>query len=200
MPSTASCNVQSSVAWHGEKRRVRNILGKDETAFRKRHDYVSIVSDQDNGTVLYVGKDRKKADLKQWFEALPRSCLEAIESVSMDMWPAFINATLEMVPGAESKIAFDKFHVAKYLGEAVDKVRREEHRKLMKAGKADLKGTKYDWLSNPKNMTTWNGKRVHSHVARPVASRRQVTTRAVVAGATWIRVSTRRSWRPMCRG
>ena len=42
----------------------------------------------------------------------------------MDMWPAFINATLEMVPGAESKIAFDKFHVAKYLGEAVDKVRR----------------------------------------------------------------------------
>ena len=88
-------------------------LGVDETAFRKRHDYVSIVSDQDNGTVLYVGKDRKKADLKQWFEALPRSCLEAIESVSMDMWPAFINATLEMVPGAESKIAFDKFHVAK---------------------------------------------------------------------------------------
>ena len=60
---------------------------------------------------------------------------------------------IEMVPGAESKIAFDKFHVAKYLGEAVDKVRREEHRKLMKAGKADLKGTKYDWLSNPKNMT-----------------------------------------------
>ena len=121
------------------------MLGVDSVAHR--------ASDQDNGTVLYVGKDRKKADLKQWFEALPRSCLEAIESVSMDMWPAFINATLEMVPGAESKIAFDKFHVAKYLGEAVDKVRREEHRKLMKAGKADLKGTKYDWLSNPKNMT-----------------------------------------------
>ena len=71
----------------------------------------------------------------------------------MDMWPAFINATLEMVPGAESKIAFDKFHVAKHLGEAVDKVRREEHRKLMKAGKADLEGTKYDWLYNPQNMT-----------------------------------------------
>ena len=122
-------------------------LGVDETAFRKRHDYVSIVSDQDNGTVLYVGKDRKKADLKQWFEALPRSCLEAIESVSMDMWPAFINATLEMVPGAESKIAFDKFHVAKYLGEAVDKVRREEHRKLMKAGKADLRAKGFTSMS-----------------------------------------------------
>ena len=87
--------------------------GRD--SIQEAHDYVGIVSDQDNGTVLYVGKDRKKVDLERWFEALPRSCLEAIESVSMDMWPAFINATLEMVPGAESKIAFDKFHVAKYL-------------------------------------------------------------------------------------
>jgi len=26
----------------------------------------------------------------------------------MDMWPAFINATLESIPGAEEKIAFDK--------------------------------------------------------------------------------------------
>ncbi len=46
----------------------------------------------------------------------------------MDMWPAFINATLESLPGAEEKIAFDKFHVARYLGEAVDKVRRQEHK------------------------------------------------------------------------
>ncbi|WP_277400116.1 transposase [Candidatus Vondammii sp. HM_W22] len=40
----------------------------------------------------------------------------------MDMWPAFINATLKSLPRAEEKIAFDKLHVAKYLGEAVDKV------------------------------------------------------------------------------
>ncbi|MCU7879379.1 MAG: transposase, partial [Candidatus Thiodiazotropha sp. (ex Lucinoma aequizonata)] len=46
---------------------------------------------------------------------------EAIESLSMDMWPAFINARLESLPGAEEKIAFEKFHVAKYLGEAIDK-------------------------------------------------------------------------------
>jgi len=34
--------------------------GVDETAFRKRHDYVTIVSDQEAGTVLHVGDDRKK--------------------------------------------------------------------------------------------------------------------------------------------
>jgi transposase len=41
----------------------------------------------------------------------------------MDMWLAFINATLERLSGAEDKIAFDNYHVARYLGEAVDKVR-----------------------------------------------------------------------------
>jgi transposase len=128
-------------------------IGVDETAFKKRHDYVTVVSDQEKGTVLFVGDDRKKATLKSWYAALTDEQREAIESVSMDMWPAFINATLESLPGAKEKIAFDKFHVAKYLGEAVDKVRRHEHKALMVEGYEDLKGSKYDWLYNPKNMT-----------------------------------------------
>lgn len=128
-------------------------IGVDETAFKKRHDYVTVVSDQDSGTVLFVGDDRKKATLKSWYEALTDEQREAIKSISMDMWPAFINATLEGLPRAKEKIAFDKFHVAKYLGEAVDKVRRQEHKALMAEGYEDLKGSKHDWLYNPKNMT-----------------------------------------------
>lgn len=128
-------------------------LGVDETAFKKRHDYVTIVSDQEEGTVLHVGNDRKKATLKGWYKSLTEEQREAIESISMDMWPAFINATLESLPGADEKIAFDKFHVAKYLGEAVDKVHRQEHKALMAEGYEDLKGSKYDWLYNPENMT-----------------------------------------------
>ncbi|MCU7896498.1 MAG: ISL3 family transposase [Candidatus Thiodiazotropha sp. (ex Lucinoma aequizonata)] len=128
-------------------------IGVDETAFRKRHDYVTVVSDQDTGIVPHVDKDRKKATLKEWYSSLTEEQREAIESVSMEMWPAFINATLESLPGAEEKIAFDKFHVAKYLGEAVDKVRRQEHKALMSEGYEDLKWSKYDWLYNPHNMT-----------------------------------------------
>ncbi len=128
-------------------------IGVDETAFKKRHDYVTIVSDQEDGTVLFVGNDRKKATLKSWYENLTEKQREAIKSISMDMWPAFITATLESLPGADTKIAFDKFHVAKYLGEAVDKVRRQEHKALMAEGYVDLKGSKYDWLTNPENMT-----------------------------------------------
>ena len=128
-------------------------IGVDETAFRKRHDYVTIVSDQQEGNVLHVGSDRRKETLKVWYESLTEEQRESIQSVSMDMWPAYINATLESLPEAEEKIAFDKFHVAKYLGEAVDKVRRQEHKALMAEGYEDLKGSKHDWLYNPENMT-----------------------------------------------
>jgi transposase len=60
---------------------------------------------------------------------------------------------LESLPDVSEKIAFDKFHVAKYLGEAVDKVRRQERKALMAEGYEDLKGSKYDWLYNPEKMT-----------------------------------------------
>ncbi|WP_241086490.1 transposase [Candidatus Vondammii sp. HM_W22] len=61
----------------------------------KRHDYVTVLSDQDADIVLHVGSDRKKAMLKAWYEGLTEEQRETIESVSMDMWPAFVNATLK---------------------------------------------------------------------------------------------------------
>ncbi len=126
-------------------------IGVDETSFRKGHDYVTIVSA--GGKVLHVADERKKASLKSYYDTLSDSQKAEIESVSMDMWPAYIKATLENIPEAGRKIAFDKFHVAKYLGEAVDKVRKQEHKALMCEGWDDLKGSKYDWLTNPGNLS-----------------------------------------------
>lgn len=128
-------------------------LGVDETSFRKRHDYVTVVSDQESQTVLYVADDRGQDSLAGFFETISADQKSAIESVSMDMWPAYIRATLDAVPDASEKIAFDKFHVAKYLGDAVDKVRRTEHQALLAEGRDDLKKTKYRWLINPENMS-----------------------------------------------
>jgi transposase len=128
-------------------------IGIDETSFRKRHDYVTVVSDKDGAKVLYVGDERTKASLLDYYERLTDEQKEAIGSVTMDMWPAYINATLEQIPGADKKIAFDKFHVAKTLGEAVDKVRRQEHKALQKQGLEALSGTKHTWLKNPWNMS-----------------------------------------------
>ena len=86
-------------------------VGVDETSFRKRHQYVTLVSDTQSRTVQYVGEGRTKASLKAWYAQCTAEQLAGIKSVSMDMWPAYINATLEHVPGAREKIAFDRFHV-----------------------------------------------------------------------------------------
>ena len=55
-----------------------------------------------------------------------------------------MSATHECLPQAD--IVHDRFHVSKYLGEAVDAVRKQEHRSLTKAGGSLLTGSKYAWL------------------------------------------------------
>lgn len=137
-------------------------LNIDETSFARRHEYVTVVSDSQTGHVLHVAQDRKTQSLEGYYATLSEAQKEAIESVAMDMWPAYIKATLAAVPGAREKIGFDKFHVAKHLGEAVDKVRRREHRQLLAVGDQTLKGTKFQWLRNPENMSRekWLGFKV----------------------------------------
>lgn len=133
------------------KRAPSRHIGVDETAFRKGHDYVTVVSD--GKTVLHVADERKQTSLDEYYAGLSETARAAIESVSMDMWPAFIHATRAALPDADSKISFDKFHVASYLGDAVDKVRRAEHKALRAQGRDDLVRSKYLWLRNPESMS-----------------------------------------------
>lgn len=127
-------------------------VGVDETSFQKRHEYVTVVSDLEASTVLYVGDDRKQESLDAFWLSLSEECRAAIQGVAMDMWEPYIQLTRAHVPDAEHKIVFDKYHIGLHLNQAVDRVRRQEHRALMAAGKDWLKGTKYDWLRNPANF------------------------------------------------
>lgn len=129
-------------------------LGVDETSFKRRHEYVTVVQDQQSGHVVHVADGRGRAALDAFYEGLDDQQLAGIESVAMDMHQPYIQSTLDHVPQASEKIAFDKFHVAKHLGDAVDKVRREEHRELQEAEDGTLTGTKYLWLRNPEKMSS----------------------------------------------
>lgn len=128
-------------------------IGVDETSYQKRHEYVTVVSDLDRGVVLEVMDDRRQGSLESFYGSLSGERLASIRCVSMDMWPAYINATLKHVPGAEEKIAFDRFHVAQHLNNAVDTVRKREHRELRASGDRRLTRTKYLWLQNPERMS-----------------------------------------------
>lgn len=128
-------------------------MGVDETSFQKRHEYVTVVTDLDDSKVLYVADDRKAESLAAFYRQLTPAQKKQIFVVAMDMHQPYILATEEALPDAELKIAFDKFHVAKHLGDAIDKVRRQEHAALMAVSDWTLKGTKHVWLTNPANIT-----------------------------------------------
>ncbi len=123
--------IQARAVRRGLARRVRRsptAIGVDETSFQKRHEYVTVVNDLDEGIVLHVADNRRQEVLESYFEDLgPKGCA-ALENIAMDMWAPFIAATRAHVPEADEKIVFDKFHIAKHLGDAVDRVRRRENR------------------------------------------------------------------------
>jgi transposase len=135
-----------------KERRVIAHLGVDEKAVAKRHRYVTLVCDLDRGTVEYIADDRKKTSLDAYYQSLSKEQLAGIEAVAMDMWGPFIASTAAHVPGGRSKIVFDRFHVMKHMSEAVDAVRKAEHRRLRGEGDETLKGTKYLWLYAKENL------------------------------------------------
>ncbi len=128
-------------------------LAVDETSVKRGHRYATIVSDTDTGRVLHMAKGRTRESLAQFYRSRDGGWLAGLESVSMDMWGPYVAATGEWVPGAELKTAFDRFHVAKHLADAVDKVRRAEHRELLAQGSAVLARTRYRWLTGRGKMS-----------------------------------------------
>ncbi len=94
--------------------------------------------------VLDVVEGRDTASALQLWDRLPPAQRDRVEAVAIDMSPEFTAAARQSAQRAA--IVYDKFHVAKHLNEAVDKVRREEHRRLLEQGDKSLTGTKYLWL------------------------------------------------------
>lgn len=154
--------VQRRAVARGLERRKEvppTVIGVDETAFQKRHEYVTVVHDIEREVVVHVADGRKQEALEAYYEGLGAAACGGIERIAMDMWAPYIAATREKVPDADEKIVFDKFHIAKHLGDAVDRVRRQENRELVAQGSDRLKGTKYYWLQNPAGMSAkrWRG-------------------------------------------
>ena len=127
-------------------------IAVDETSARKGHNYLTIVTSHEEGAVEFVGEGRKEATLDEYYQGLSEPQKQGIRVVSMDMWDPYIASTRNNLPNGEEKIVFDRFHIMRLVNEAVDKVRRAEHRGLMKNNDETLKRTKYLWLFNPDNI------------------------------------------------
>jgi transposase len=121
-------------------------LGIDEHSYLKHFEFVTMVVDLDEQTVLHVADDRSAETLASYFDGLSIDERLAIEAIAMDMWDPYRRTVRDYVPDGDLKIVFDKFHVMRHVIEAMDQVRRREQRELRARGDRRLTGTKFLWL------------------------------------------------------
>lgn len=98
----------------------------DETSRAKGHDYVTLAADAEQRKVLYVAEGREAETIEGFAGNLRahHGKPTQIESISIDMSPAYIKGAQEQFPNAQ--ITFDKFHVIAHASEAVTETRRLE--------------------------------------------------------------------------
>lgn len=126
-------------------------LGIDEVSRRKGHDYRVLVSDLDaERPIWYGGTGRKEEDLDRFYAWLGPEKTARLELAVMDMWKPFRTSTGRNAP--QVRIIFDKFHVLRHLGEALDDVRKSEYRRVSGKDRTFIKGQKYTLLSARANL------------------------------------------------
>jgi transposase len=148
--------IRSRAVDRGMRRRGRASLpasmGVDETSITRGHEYITVVNALSEARVLDVIDERKEESLNKFWAQYSPEELEKVEKVAMDMWPPYIASTRKHLLFADDKIVFDKFHIMKHLGQAVDLVRRAEHRQLRAADDERLAKTRYWWLTHPERL------------------------------------------------
>ena len=128
------------------------VIGIDELSIRKRHTYRIVVSDLVRmRPIWFGGNDRSEASMDAFFQWLGPKKTAGIRLAVMDMWKAFRNSTERHAPQAH--VLFDKFHVLRHLGTALDTVRKGEYARLSGKDRRFIKGQKYTLLAHRENLT-----------------------------------------------
>ena len=128
------------------------VIGIDEISIKKRHVYRIVVSDLlRQRPIWFGGADRSEKSMDEFYQWLGPKKSAGIRLAVMDMWKPFRNSTKRNAP--QAAVLFDKFHVLRHLGEALDKVRKSEYGRLAGKERSYIKGQKYTLLSHRQTLT-----------------------------------------------
>ena len=127
-------------------------IGIDEISIRRGHTYRIVVSDLiRRRPIWFGGVDRSEASMQTFYDWLGPKKSAGIRLAVMDMWKPFRTVTNERAP--QAAILFDKFHIMRHLGEALDQIRKTEYARLGGKQRRYIKGQKYTLLSRHENLT-----------------------------------------------
>jgi transposase len=133
----------------------------DETSWQKGHKYVSFVFDYHTKKLIFGVEGKDHPVLEQFAKHLEAhgGKRENIYAACIDMSKAFIKGIEENFPKAA--ITFDKFHVIKAINEALEKIRRREAQE-----NPILKGSRWDWMKNPRKLSEAGQKRINEALSQ----------------------------------
>jgi len=124
-------------------------ISLDEKAFRKGHNYATILIDSQKDYVVEMTEGRAEKDVKALFYCInSQENQPQLQRVNMDMWRPYINVIEEIAP--QAMIVHDKFHIVKKLSESIDKTRRAEVK-----NEPLLKKNRFTVLKNEENRTQY---------------------------------------------
>jgi transposase len=127
-------------------------IGIDEISIRKGHTYRIVVSDLiRRRPIWFGGEDRSEASMAQFYDWLGDKKSRHVRLAVMDMWKPFRNTATARAP--QAAILFDKFHIMRHLGKALDTVRKAEYARLSGRDRRFIKGQKYTLLSRRENLS-----------------------------------------------
>lgn len=116
-------------------------LGIDEHSHRKgKKDFLCVLSDLDRGILIDILPNRKKETLLAHFNALGPVFCAQITDVACDYWDAYITTAQTCFP--QATLILDRFHVVKWLNEALDTFRKT----LRKSDKHNPHYKKLKWV------------------------------------------------------
>lgn len=87
-----------------------------------RPNFATLVYDLGSGRLVAIAEGRDSKTAVRLLKSLGKDVLSGVEAVCMDMAACYKKAVSKVLPTA--KIVFDRFHVKKYVNEAVEEVRK----------------------------------------------------------------------------
>jgi len=125
----------------------------DEFAIQKGHRYATVIVEPYSKRVLWVGRGRRRKEIRPFFEALGAEGRRQLKVAVMDMNGAYEKEVLHQCPLAE--IVYDLFHVVAKCGrEVIDRVRVDQANDLRENKKARqvVKSARWLLLRNKQNI------------------------------------------------
>lgn len=129
-------------------------IGVDEVSWRRRHNYLTLVTDHTGRRVVWGTEGKDTAALDEFFADLGAERADQLQAVSTDMGQAFLKSARNNAVNAQ--LCIDPFHAVQLVTQALDVVRRKEWNALraLDSEKAKkFKGARWCLLKRPDKLS-----------------------------------------------